>query len=438
MNTSANNGVCLKLIALLAMLHVCISTNIRSRTVANIEQELMDNGSGPSGGDGLLDDATGTTGTTGSTGSTGNEELVTAPPTTMISQKIVVWGLSKEAAESDPKLIQKGIAAAIGFVDFTNIEILSVEEVPSVQDANAEQPTAKADDHAEVARLLLLEKHSGVFKRAFNNAKRVVQKVVEKVTRKKDAQDAPAEVAVPEEVSEEVTKPNAATPTADEPAVGEPVTTEDTKNEGTDLSIAYEVAVEDESTKPAILNKMKNFVNFKDSLTKTLALAFKNADGGAFQVKGLQVLAMEAPVVETKTITAGGGANNADQTINVVREQLKVVTKNAISDLTEAAQQKVEDVMAESKKKEADEANRLGVMNVKDSSNMFDHEAALSLNIARKGIEGEDPELEEEQKEDEKNKKDNVPAATPAETGGEDATGGDADATRAATGSAQR
>jgi hypothetical protein len=117
---------------------------------------------------------------------------------------------------------------------------------------------------------------------------------------------------------------------------------------------------------------------------------------------------------------------------------LKVVTKNAISDLTEAAQQKVEDVMVESKKKEADEANRLGVMNVKDSSNMFDHEAALSLNIARKGIEGEDPELEEEQKEDEKNKKDNVPAATPAETGGEDATGGGADATGAATGSAQR
>ena len=186
------------------------------------------------------------------------------------------------------------------------------------------------------------------------------------------------------------------------------------------------------------LGAMKNFVNFKDSLTKTLALAFKNADGGAFQVKGVQVLTMEAPVVETKTITAGGGANNADQTINVVREQLKVVTKNAISDLTEAAQQKVEDVMVESKKKEADEANRLGVMNVKDSSNMFDHEAALSLNIARKGIEGEDPELEEEQKEDEKNKKDNVPAATPAETGGEDATGGGADATGAATGSAQR
>jgi hypothetical protein len=432
-----------KLIALLAMLHMCGSTNIRSRTVANIEQQLMDNASGPSGDEGLLD-ATGLTGT-GSTGSTGNEELVTAPPTTMISQKIVVWGLSKKAAETDSKLIQKGIAASIG-IDFTNIEILSVEEVPSVQDANAEQPAAETDDHAKVAQLLLLEKHSGVFKKAFNNAKSVVEKVVEKVT----AKDAPAEA---EEVPEEVAKANAATPAADEPAADEPaadepaadepaadepVTTEDTKSKDTDLSIAYEVAVEDESTKPAILNKMKNFVNFKDSLTKTLALAFKNADGGAFQVKGVQVLTMEAPVVETKTITAGGGANNADQTINVVREQLKVVTKNAISDLTEAAQQKVEDVMVESKKKEADEANRLGVMNVKDSSNMFDHEAALSLNIARKGIEGEDPELEEEQKEDEKNKKDNVPAATPAEMGGEDATGGGADATGAATGSAQR
>ena len=357
-------------------------------------------------------------------------ELVTAPPTTMISQKIVVWGLSKKAAETDSKLIQKGIAASIG-IDFTNIEILSVEEVPSVQDANAEQPAAETNDHAKAAQLLLLEKHSGVFKKAFNNAKSVVEKVVEKVT----AKDAPAEA---EEVPEEVAKANAATPAADEPAADEPVTTEDTKSKDTDLSIAYEVAVEDESTKPAILNKMKNFVNFKDSLTKTLALAFKNADGGAFQVKGVQVLTMEAPVVETKTITAGGGANNADQTINVVREQLKVVTKNAISDLTEAAQQKVEDVMVESKKKEADEANRLGVMNVKDSSNMFDHEAALSLNIARKGIEGEDPELEEEQKEDEKNKKDNVPAATPAEMGGEDATGGGADATGAATGSAQR
>ena len=429
-----------KLIALLAMLHMCGSTNIRSRTVANIEQQLMDNASGPSGDEGNLDGATGTTGTTGSTG---NEELVTAPPTTMISQKIVVWGLSKKAAETDSKLIQKGIAASIG-IDFTNIEILSVEEVPSVQDANAEQPAAETNDHAKAAQLLLLEKHSGVFKKAFNNAKSVVEKVVEKVT----AKDAPAEVAVPEEVPEEVAKANAATPAADEPAADEPaadepaadepVTTEDTKSKDTDLSIAYEVAVEDESTKPAILNKMKNFVNFKDSLTKTLALAFKNADGGAFQVKGVQVLTMEAPVVETKTITAGGGANNADQTINVVREQLKVVTKNAISDLTEAAQQKVEDVMVESKKKEADEANRLGVMNVKDSSNMFDHEAALSLNIARKGIEGEDPELEEEQKEDEKNKKDNVPAATPAETGGEDATGGGADATGAATGSAQR
>ena len=36
------------------------------------------------------------------------------PPTTMISQRFVIWGLSLQAAEADKKIVSIGIAASLG------------------------------------------------------------------------------------------------------------------------------------------------------------------------------------------------------------------------------------------------------------------------------------------------------------------------------------
>ena len=126
-------------------------------------------------------------------------------------------------------------------------------------------------------------------------------------------------------------------------------------------------------------------------------------------------MTMETPVVETKTITNANGPAKVDQVISVIREQIKVVTKNAIQDLNENTKQIVEDVQMKQQREKDQGDAQLGVMKIQNVNNMFDHEASLSLKMARKGIEGEDPEMEKIRDEmDEEKEGSNIPAATPA------------------------
>jgi hypothetical protein len=399
------------------------SANIRSR------REVIENApiGGATGGE-ELSSSTGSETGSATGGSSGSDGLTT----TMIKQTFVVWGLSEEAAKVDKKIVIKGIAASIG-VDLTNIEIIGLELVPSVKDHSVEIPkndlvkddvtadlggtitpvkeAGEMDDNEEHANAEEQQEHANAEEQHANDKSTeeptdetekvgVVGKLVNSIKTRRGRTLLSTSLDVGED--EEVVK-------EDGPEV---VEMERKKaEEEKDLAIAYEVAIEDSSTKDKILQKMIN----KEEFTKSLNLAFKDGDGGISNVKSIQVMTMETPVVETKTITNANGPAKVDQVISVIREQIKVVTKNAIQDLNENTKQIVEDVQMKQQREKDQGDAQLGVMKIQNVNNMFDHEASLSLKMARKGIEGEDPEMEKIRDEmDEEKEGSNIPAATPA------------------------
>ena len=204
-----------------------------------------------------------------------------------------------------------------------------------------------------------------------------------------------------------------------------------------DLRISFEVAV-DEADKARVTGKME--ASDTTAITSSINLAFKDNNGGTFGVEGLRVLSMETPIVEIKKVTAS--ADKTEKTIEVVREQIRVVTKDVIQDLDNATQAAV---AAASKPKVPGES--LGIMNVIDGDDlMFDHDAAMALNVARKGsMDG--ISVEEEEKEENLEVADASGASSAS--GGEDtvatppsadaSTGGETDgSTGGATGTSTR
>ena len=207
--------------------------------------------------------------------------------------------------------------------------------------------------------------------------------------------------------------------------------------ENMDLRISFEVAV-DEADKARVTGKME--ASDTTAITSSINLAFKDNNGGTFGVEGLRVLSMETPIVEIKKVTAS--ADKTEKTIEVVREQIRVVTKDVIQDLDNATQAAV---AAASKPKVPGES--LGIMNVIDGDDlMFDHDAAMALNVARKGsMDG--ISVEEEEKEENLEVADASGASSAS--GGEDtvatppsadaSTGGETDgSTGGATGTSTR
>ena len=274
------------------------------------------------------------------------------PPTTMISQRFVIWGLSLQAAEADKKIVSIGIAASLG-TDIDRIEITGLNEVASGSGGESDVIAAASTDRRRRRRR----------RRLLQNKK--VQSV----------------------------NPDG----ADEDGVegGEEGDEKDGDGEGgegenMDLRISFEVAV-DEADKARVTGKME--ASDTTAITSSINLAFKDNNGGTFGVEGLRVLSMETPIVEIKKVTAS--ADKTEKTIEVVREQIRVVTKDVIQDLDNATQAAV---AAASKPKVPGES--LGIMNVIDGDDlMFDHDAAMALNVARKGsMDG--ISVEEEEKEE--------------------------------------
>jgi len=354
-------------IVLLLLVSKTYSAHMRNGVTADRSEkahqylDLMEGTSSSSGtgatGNGAPDqtktqDQTGTGSATGS--ATGTAPVVVEPavtaPTTMITQRFVLSGLTKQtAAEANKKLLSVGIAASFG-TDATNIEITSIEEVPSM--------------------------------------------------------------AVEEGTLPAVTAVAGTAPPA------------------TDLRITIEVAV-DEDDKAQVQGKMEG--SDTTSITSSINRALKDQGDAKVQVA---VLSMEAPTVETKSTTAAVPEEKIHAMLNVVREQIRVVTNTVVQDLdnvTKAA------LALSTKPIVAGES--LGVMSITNEK-LFDHDAAMALNVARKGAMDSVGVDTEENKEEEENseiaKENNKEKENTKPTAPEGAATGDAEdsATGSATGGA--
>ena len=356
-------------IVLLLLVSKTYSAHMRNGVTADRSEkahqylDLMEGTSSSSGtgatGNGAPDqtktqDQTGTGSATGS--ATGTAPVVVEPavtaPTTMITQRFVLSGLTKQtAAEANKKLLSVGIAASFG-TDATNIEITSIEEVPGM--------------------------------------------------------------AVEEGTLPAVTAVAGTAPPA------------------TDLRITIEVAV-DEDDKAQVQGKMEG--SDTTSITSSINRALKDQGDAKVQVA---VLSMEAPTVETKSTTAAVPEEKIPAMLNVVREQIRVVTNTVVQDLdnvTKAA------LALSTKPIVAGES--LGVMSItNENGELFDHDAAMALNVARKGaMDSVGVDTEENQEEEENNeiaKEKNKEKENTKPTAPEGAATGDAEdsATGSATGGA--
>lgn len=90
--------------------------NIRSSITAyNIHAETGTSGSATGSATGNDIAATGSaTGAVADATGASDQPKQSEPPTTMISQRFVIWGLSLQAAEADKKIVSIGIAASLG------------------------------------------------------------------------------------------------------------------------------------------------------------------------------------------------------------------------------------------------------------------------------------------------------------------------------------